>query len=225
MNRLVPLLSAVVASALLASCGGDPEVASSRLAPADPIVETSVQEASRREPVTVPDLAASREEPPPSVSYAGQVTTTPTSTTPTSTTTTTASTTTSSIPVSLPVADSACAVTLPADAFFESGGSELSVDSQRRLIQDVAPIVSCLSPTALLRVEAWTDDRGDAQYNLDLSDDRVAAAVGVIIGEWPDVADRVVQVGHGEADSPTSCTGDCPENRVVTATVVPEGDS
>lgn len=223
MNRPVPLLSTIVVGALLASCGGDPEVASSELAPADPIVETSIQEASRRDPVAVPTLAESQEAPPPSVSYAGQVTTTTMSSTTTTAATSTVATT--SMPPSLPVAESACAVTLLADAFFESGGSDLAVDAQRRLIQDVAPIVSCLSPTALLKVEAWTDDRGDAQYNLDLSDDRVAAAVGVIIGEWPDVADRVVQVGHGEVDPPTACTGDCPENRVVTATVVPGAGS
>lgn len=166
-------------------------------------------------------VAVKAEAPPPEVTYAGQVTTS-TSTTTTTTSTTTTSTVPPTTRPAITAPDDSCSVTLLADAFFESGGSTLSAEAGEELVTRVSELSTCITSTALIKVEAWTDDRGDDDYNLELSNRRVDAAVAAIVGEWPDLAERIIPIGHGEADSPTPCTGDCPANRVVTVAVEPD---
>lgn len=211
MNRLMWTMGAIVAGGVLASCGGGNGTSSPSAARPEPVIEQSgslISTSSAAEP-TAPTVSV--EPPPPSVTYAGQGTAS------VSTTSTTTPVPTTTMP------DDPCIVSIPADAFFESGGSTMSAAAQSQFIVRIAELAECLTSTAVLRVEAWTDDRGDADYNIALSGARAAEAVRVILSELPDLADRIIQIGHGEADPPTTCTGDCPANRVVTVAVVPAG--
>jgi outer membrane protein OmpA-like peptidoglycan-associated protein len=179
MKRLlIEVFTAMSLIAAIGACGGETRgrsAVSSESSAADDVAGGS--------PVFAP--ANIDEPPPPTVTYAGQATTTttprhapsvtspaaPPSSTSTSTlpmdTTTTVTTSTTVAPVTTAV-DECASITLQADALFRSESAVIDPTAETALLARIAPLIECMQPGDRLRLDAWTDDRGGALDNLEL---------------------------------------------------------
>lgn len=210
----------VAVAVMLAACGGsgtnnpsaaaNPTLGAGSTEPDPPAQPTTA--AGQTQPIS----AGAGEAPPPQVAYAGQVTPTPPPTA------TPKPAPTAQLPTGLPAATAAplCSVSFLADAFFDTSQAQVTAPDQ--LVKQFATLRGCATDNTIVVIEGWTDDRGDADDNVELALARVAAVVEIVVAEWPELAGRIRQVAHGEVNPPTDCTGDCPANRVVIASVVPE---
>ncbi len=149
---------------------------------------------------------AANEASPPSITYAGQ---------PTSTTRPEPSPSTSAATTSIPPQP----VPLPTDALFGTNRCDVAAHELDGLTAELRPFVTSLDANDRLVAEAWTDDRGDETGNIALSLCRAEFVVELLADNWPMLEGRVDAVGHGESDPPTKCSGDCPANRVVVVRV------
>ena len=157
-HRQFVAIGAVLAATALVGCGGgDTEVASVSDLPEEP-------SAQFEDPAAVaPSIAGDTVEgAPPVVTYAGQVITTMSSTTSGSPTTSISATS-----ISLAV-DPCVSITLRTDTLFDTGLAVISPEASAALIDELRPLVECLSPSDRLEFVGWTDDRGPESANLTL---------------------------------------------------------
>ncbi len=211
-HRQFVAIGAVLAATALVGCGdGDTEVASGSDVPEE--LSAQIEDPG----AVAPSIAVDTEEgEPPVVTYAGQVTTTTSSST-TFSTPTTSTSTASTITL---LVDPCVSITLQTDTLFDTGLAVISPEASAALIDELRPLVGCLSPSDRLEFVGWTDDRGAESANLTLSQDRADAAEALSLAEWPQLAGRTSAVGRGEIDPPSPCSGDCPANRIVVVSLV-----
>lgn len=199
-SRARAAVIAAFAIAAITACGGRDD----RSAGA-PSSGTEVAGSGTESTVLEGSTEAADESPPPVVTYAGQVTTTST----TSTTSPAVSITSGE------VASPERPVALPTDALFASGRCDIEALQRSSVIDGVRPLIESLGQGGRLIADGWTDDRGEVGANLRLSSCRAQTVVEIIETEWPDMRGRIDVVGHGESSPPVTCSGDCPQNRVV----------
>ncbi len=103
---------------------------------------------------------------------------------------------------------------------FETGSAQLVPESQA-LLDDVAALLVRNSEILLLRIEGHTDSIGDAQMNLELSEDRAKSVRQHLIDAGVE-ADRLQAVGFGESQpvADNSTAEGRAENRRVEFNVV-----
>lgn len=82
------------------------------------------------------------------------------------------------------------------DVLFDAGQSELNVSANRTVLKLVQFLQ--LNPRRVVRIEGYTDSRGDAQENLELSRTRAQALADALIDLGVD-AKRIEVQGHGES--------------------------
>lgn len=82
------------------------------------------------------------------------------------------------------------------DVLFDAGHSELNVSANRSVLKMVQFLQ--LNPRRTVRIEGYTDSRGDAQENLELSRSR-AQAVADVLGDLGISSARIEVQGHGES--------------------------
>lgn len=97
---------------------------------------------------------------------------------------------------------------LPGNITFETGSARIQPQFNA-ILDDVATVLNEY-PKTVLRIEGHTDDRGDAQYNQQLSESRALSVKSHLISYQVD-ARRIVTVGLGEF-APL-VPNDSPENR------------
>ena len=84
------------------------------------------------------------------------------------------------------------------DILFASGKIDLK-QSAKSTLNQVASVIKNEYPGNTIRVEGYTDDQGDAEYNLDLSYRRARAVVEYLASKGVP-RDRLEYVGYGEAN-------------------------
>ena len=82
------------------------------------------------------------------------------------------------------------------DVLFDAGHSDLKASANRTVLKLVQFLQ--LNPRRIVRIEGYTDSRGDAQENLELSRARAQAVADVLVDLGID-AKRIEVQGHGEA--------------------------
>lgn len=82
------------------------------------------------------------------------------------------------------------------DVLFDAGESELNVSANRTVLKLVQFLQ--LNPRRIVRIEGYTDSRGDAEENLELSRARAQAVADALIDLGVE-AKRVEVQGHGES--------------------------
>lgn len=104
-------------------------------------------------------------------------------------------------------------VTLDADVLFDFDESDLTSDAEE-VLAEAAEIVESDAPGQTVRIDGYTDDVGEEDYNQDLSEDR-AEAVHTYLEDQLDDSDFTVE-GHGASDpvAPNEIDGeDNPDGR------------
>lgn len=81
------------------------------------------------------------------------------------------------------------------DVLFQSGSTQLAPSANRTLIS-LARFLQ-LNPQRIIRIEGYTDNRGDAQANLALSEARAQAVAQMLVDLGVD-GTRIEAVGYGE---------------------------
>lgn len=109
----------------------------------------------------------------------------------------------------------------PGDVLFDTEQATIRPDAAKAL-HAIALKIKAASPSAKLRVEGHTDDRGDATYGLRLSERRAQAVALYLIGTEHFAAARITTKGFGEAAPAVPNTSDTnrQKNRRVVITVV-----
>ncbi|WP_433015512.1 OmpA family protein [Kribbella sp. CA-294648] len=109
----------------------------------------------------------------------------------------------------------------PGDVLFDADQATIRPDAAKAL-HAIALKIKAASPTAKLRVEGHTDDRGDATYGLRLSERRAQAVALYLIKTERFAAARITTKGFGEAAPAVPNTSDAnrQKNRRVVITVV-----
>ena len=91
--------------------------------------------------------------------------------------------------------------------YFETNRAEIKSESTE-LLDAIAQAMSEHPELLKVEVQGHSDARGDAKYNLDLSDRRAAAVREYLVGKGV-AADRLVSKGYGESkpvvDEITNC--------------------
>jgi outer membrane protein OmpA-like peptidoglycan-associated protein len=82
------------------------------------------------------------------------------------------------------------------DVLFDAGHSDLKASANRTVLKLVQFLQ--LNPRRIVRIEGYTDSRGDAQENLELSRARAQAVADVLVDLGID-SKRIEVQGHGEA--------------------------
>ena len=82
------------------------------------------------------------------------------------------------------------------DVLFDAGHSDLKASANRTVLKLVQFLQ--LNPRRIVRIEGYTDSRGDAQENLELSRARAQAVADVLVDLGIDTK-RIEVQGHGEA--------------------------
>jgi len=82
------------------------------------------------------------------------------------------------------------------DVLFDAGHSDLKASANRTVLKLVQFLQ--LNPRRVVRIEGYTDSRGDAQENLELSRARAQAVADVLVDLGID-AKRIEVQGHGES--------------------------
>ena len=82
------------------------------------------------------------------------------------------------------------------DVLFDAGESDLNVSANRTVLKLVQFLQ--LNPRRIVRIEGYTDSRGDAEQNLELSRARAQAVADALVDLGVD-ARRVEVQGHGES--------------------------
>ncbi|WP_298188219.1 OmpA family protein [uncultured Pseudomonas sp.] len=82
------------------------------------------------------------------------------------------------------------------DVLFDAGQSDLNVSANRTVLKLVQFLQ--LNPRRIVRIEGYTDSRGDAQENLELSRMRAQAIADALVDLGVD-AKRIEVQGHGES--------------------------
>jgi len=108
----------------------------------------------------------------------------------------------------------------PGDVLFDTEQATIRPDAAKAL-HAIALKIKAGSPTAKLRVEGHTDDRGDATYGLRLSERRAQAVALYLIKTEQFPAARITTKGFGEAAPavPNSSDANRQKNRRVVITV------
>jgi outer membrane protein OmpA-like peptidoglycan-associated protein len=108
----------------------------------------------------------------------------------------------------------------PGDVLFDTDQATIRPDAAKAL-HAIAMKIQAASPTAKLRVEGHTDDRGDATYGLRLSERRARAVAQYLIGTEHFAAARITTKGFGETAPAVPNTSDAnrQKNRRVVITV------
>jgi OOP family OmpA-OmpF porin len=81
---------------------------------------------------------------------------------------------------------------------FETGGHDLTSDARKRL--DVVAHAVAQNPDRSITVAGFTDDKGKADYNLTLSQQRADEVKSYLEGKGI-TPSRIVSVGHGETEA------------------------
>jgi len=221
--KTLRLVAPALAAVLLTGCGGGGGSGSSGVGPnVATTPHTTASAASTVTPSKPPTTQrGSTEPPPPSISYIGQPTTTTTTpaTTSTTTSTTTAPPTTTPLPPTTTTTTTVALAPFESGVLFATGSADLS-DVGVAVIIDALRVSRLPENEGLaIHVDGYVDSRGGPAENLVLARDRADAVAYVIVTTWPQLAGRVIAVGHGVDDllDPT-CLGDCPQNRAVLVT-------
>jgi outer membrane protein OmpA-like peptidoglycan-associated protein len=82
------------------------------------------------------------------------------------------------------------------DVLFDAGHSDLNISANRSVLKMVQFLQ--LNPRRIVRIEGYTDSRGDAQENLELSQARAQAVADVLVDLGVD-AKRIELQGHGQS--------------------------
>jgi outer membrane protein OmpA-like peptidoglycan-associated protein len=82
------------------------------------------------------------------------------------------------------------------DVLFDAGHSDLNISATRSVLKMVQFLQ--LNPRRIVRIEGYTDSRGDAQENLELSQARAQAVADVLVDLGVD-AKRIELQGHGQS--------------------------
>ncbi|KQC32234.1 peptidase M16 [Nonlabens sp. YIK11] len=91
--------------------------------------------------------------------------------------------------------------------FFDYDKATLTASSKKEL--DKMAQVMKQDPTLMLKAETYTDSRGSASYNLDLSQRRSAAVIGYLVAKGIS-KDRLEGIGRGEENPVVDCSAmDC----------------
>jgi outer membrane protein OmpA-like peptidoglycan-associated protein len=108
----------------------------------------------------------------------------------------------------------------PGDVLFDTEQATIRPDAAKAL-HAIALKIKAGSPTAKLRVEGHTDDRGDATYGLRLSERRAQAVAAYLIKTEGFAAARIETKGFGETAPAVPNTSDAnrQKNRRVVITV------
>ena len=108
----------------------------------------------------------------------------------------------------------------PGDVLFDTDQATIRPDAAKAL-HAIALKIQAASPTAKLRVEGHTDDRGDATYGLRLSERRAQAVAQYLIKTEHFAAARISTKGFGETAPAVPNTSDAnrQKNRRVVITV------
>ncbi len=114
-----------------------------------------------------------------------------------------------------------CDAIIIADRIHFDTASDVIQPQSYRLIDQVASILQSVSYIHLVRIEGHTDDRGDDEYNLDLSQRRADSVLRYMLDAGIS-ARRIEAVGYGEADPVASndSSGGRAENRRVEFTIL-----
>ncbi len=114
-----------------------------------------------------------------------------------------------------------CDAIIIADRIHFDTASDVIQPQSYRLLDQVASILRSVSYIHLVRIEGHTDDRGDDEYNLDLSQRRADSVLRYMLDAGIS-ARRIEAVGYGEADPVASndSSGGRAENRRVEFTIL-----
>ncbi len=114
-----------------------------------------------------------------------------------------------------------CDAIIIADRIHFDTASDVIQPQSYRLLDQVASILQSVSYIHLVRIEGHTDDRGDDEYNLDLSQRRADSVLRYMLDAGIS-ARRIEAVGYGEADPVASndSSGGRAENRRVEFTIL-----
>ena len=94
------------------------------------------------------------------------------------------------------------------DVYFEFDKSNITADGAFELDNLVQAMRS--NPTMVIMVKAHTDNRGSAQYNMNLSDRRAKSSVQYVISKGIDKS-RIAGKGYGESEPKIDCKEACTE--------------
>jgi OmpA-OmpF porin, OOP family len=94
---------------------------------------------------------------------------------------------------------SSAGVKITFDNFNFNTGSAVVADASKKQLEDLSHIMSAY-PKVEIKVDGYTDNKGDAAKNKKLSEDRAMAVKSYLVGKKID-SKRVVTAGHG-AESP-----------------------
>ncbi|MEY4934744.1 MAG: hypothetical protein RIS64_1103 [Bacteroidota bacterium] len=94
---------------------------------------------------------------------------------------------------------SSAGVKITFDNFNFNTGSAVVADASKKQLEDLSHIMSAY-PKVEIKVDGYTDNKGDAAKNKKLSEDRATAVKSYLVGKKID-AKRVVTAGHG-AENP-----------------------
>lgn len=106
----------------------------------------------------------------------------------------------STIPIAIPVPPPRKVVRVPAEVLFDFDKDAPKPGARAVLLAALGDQPRHQDPTKFLEVRGYTDSKGSAAYNLDLSQRRANNIARILEDEYPNLAGRIRPVGLGTSD-------------------------